>query len=142
MGKNPGTAEKAKQKIIEAFKENKQEQIGRALERELHYQINELKHKKLRSPDDICKFINDKFSIDNIQKWLSQKEAMFNNAVGNPEEILKIYNNKGLVSDVSKVFGTTQREFMSSVINYLNNNDYQYRPQLIEALQKYIPSIH
>jgi hypothetical protein len=59
-------------------------------------------------------------------------------ASGTLNEILKYYNNKGLVSNVCSIFELGRNGYEKLVLRMLNSSD---REQIISGLQHYVPSI-
>jgi ABC-type cobalamin/Fe3+-siderophores transport system ATPase subunit len=57
---------------------------------------------------------------------------------GTLDEILKYYNNKGLVQNVCSIFELGRNGYEKLVLRMLNSND---REQVISGIQQYVPSI-
>jgi hypothetical protein len=57
---------------------------------------------------------------------------------GTLDEILKYYNNKGLVQNVCSIFELGRNGYEKLVLRMLNSGD---REQVISGLQQYVPSI-
>ena len=57
---------------------------------------------------------------------------------GNLNEILKFYNNKGLVSNVCSIFELGRNGYEKLVLRMLNSND---REQVINGLRQFVPEI-
>ncbi|HEY9818901.1 MAG TPA: hypothetical protein V6D20_24290, partial [Candidatus Obscuribacterales bacterium] len=57
---------------------------------------------------------------------------------GTLDEILKYYNNKGLVQNVCSIFELGRNGYEKLVLRMLNSKD---RDQVISGLQQYVPSI-
>jgi len=57
---------------------------------------------------------------------------------GTLDEILRYYNNKGLVQNVCSIFELGRNGYENFVLRMLNSSD---REQVISGLQKYVPSI-
>ena len=57
---------------------------------------------------------------------------------GTLDEILKYYNNKGLVPNVCSIFELGRNGYEKLVLRMLNSND---RDQIISGLRQYVPSI-
>ena len=57
---------------------------------------------------------------------------------GTLNEILKYYNNKGLVSNVCSVFELGRNGYEKLVLRMLNSSD---REQVINGLRQYVPAI-
>jgi hypothetical protein len=57
---------------------------------------------------------------------------------GTLDDILKYYNNKGLVQNVCSIFELGRNGYEKLVLRMLNSSD---REQVISGLQQYVPSI-
>ena len=60
-------------------------------------------------------------------------------AEANYEDTLKYYNNKGLLSRVSILLGLANGQYAQLILRLLNIDER--RPQIIDALKKYLPEI-
>ena len=68
-----------------------------------------------------------------------QKEAEFLNALNSCDysEVLKAFNEKGIVAEIGSILGVDKREYQKKVINLLYGD---YRNEIAKALEGYLPS--
>lgn len=135
-----GTAEKAKKLIEERFEQNKKNQINEAVIQELKHQISLIDFKQGDlSVDNIKEKVNKCCSEEKINKIFLEKERIFNSAKG-VEEILKIFNFKQLIKDISKIFGLEKEGYPQKVLKVLRTDEIK-RKEILEKIKKYVPDL-
>ena len=135
-----GTAEEAKKFIYELYVQNKPNQIGEAFIKEVGHQLTLTKFSDTQlTPEDLNLKIHEKFMKENIEKFLADKQTIYNSA-NTLEEILKIFNFKQLSIKISPKFGL-KNEYAKRVINAIKSNKDDAKQQIFEALAKYMPDL-
>ena len=140
MGCDSGTAEDAKQFIIELFDKFKDKQISEALSKEISHQLSlfELGNNKYTN-EDISSIIASHFTLESIGNWRAEKEEIFNSA-GSLPEILKVFNLKELSKKIASKYKLSDKDFPKHVINVLTKNK-DARTEILSALSKYVPNL-
>lgn len=140
LGCDSGTADIAKQFIIDLFNNIKEKQIAEALSKEISHQLSlfELGNRNY-SNEEIQNLIKDRYTAENIGKWRAEKETIFNSASTLPE-ILKVFNFKDLSHKIASKYNLSDRDFPKRVINVLTKNK-DARTELFAALETYIPNL-
>ena len=140
LGCGAGTAELAKQFIINLFNACKEKQISEALSKELSHQLSLFDiGSKTYSNEEIRSVIDSKYSIENIQQWRADKESVFNAASTLPE-ILRVFNHKDLAKKIGTKYQLSDRDFPRRVLNILTKNNV-IRTRILFALSSYIPEL-
>ncbi len=140
LGCDTGTAEAAKRFIVDLFDKCKSKQISEALSKEITFQLSlfEIGNQQYTN-EDIIEKINSRFTIENIGKWRSEKEAVFN-SVNTLPEILAVFNFKELSRKMSSIFGLSDRDFPKRVINAFTK-DKTVKEEILSAISMYIPEL-
>ena len=140
LGCDTGTAEAAKQFIVELFDKLKGKQISEALSKEITFQLSlfDLGNQQYTN-EEIRKKIEGCYTIENIGIWRTEKEEIFNSANTLPE-ILAVFNFKELSRKISSKFNLSDRDFPKRVINVLTNNK-TVKTEILSGLSKYIPEL-
>lgn len=140
LGCDTGTAEAAKQFIVELFDKLKGKQISEALSKEITFQLSlfDLGNQQYTN-EEIRKKIEGCYTIENIGIWRTEKEEIFNSAKTLPE-ILAVFNFKELSRKISSKFNLSDRDFPKRVINVLTNNK-TVKTEILSGLSKYIPEL-
>ncbi|MCR4792701.1 MAG: hypothetical protein K5871_08115, partial [Lachnospiraceae bacterium] len=140
LGCDTGTAEAAKQFIVELFDKLKGKQISEALSKEITFQLSlfDLGNQQYTN-EEIRKKIEGCYTIENIGIWRTEKEEIFNSANTLPE-ILAVFNFKELSRKISSKFNISDRDFPKRVINVLTNNKI-VKTESLSGLSKYIPEL-
>lgn len=138
LGCDSGTADVAKQFIIDLFNNIKDKQIAEALSKEISHQLSlfELGNRSYTN-EEIQNLIQARFTAGNIGQWRSEKEAIFNSASTLPE-ILKVFNFKDLSHKIASKYDLSDRDFPKRVINILTKNK-DARTEILAALAAYVP---
>ena len=139
LGCGSGTAEAAKQFILNLFDKLKNEQIAAALSKEISHQLSlfELGSHQYTN-EEIREKIENCFTVDNIGKWRAEKEAIFSSASTLPE-ILAVFNLKDLSRKISSIYHLSDRDFPMRVINVLTKN--KARDEILSAISAYVPEL-
>ena len=140
LGCDPGTADAAKQFIIDLFANLKEKQIAEALSKEISHQLSlfELGEQQYTN-EEIRVKIENRFTIESIGDWRAEKEAIFNSATTLPE-ILAVFNFKELSRKISSKYSLSDRDFPKRIINVLSKNK-DARAEILSALSAYIPEL-
>ena len=140
LGCNPGTADTAKQFIIDLYNNCKDKQIAEALSKEISHQFSlfELGEQQYTNEEIIAK-IDNRFTVESVGYWRAEKEAIFDSADTLPE-ILAVFNFKELSRKISSKYSLTDRDFPKRVINVLTKNKGA-RAEILSALSAYVPEL-
>ena len=135
-----GAAQKAEEKIISLYNENKEKQIAASVNQEIKYQLSlfDIGTKKYTA-NDIKMFIDEKYSQEKLETIVSEKRALFDN-VRTFEEILRVFNFKSIANKiVGEFFGLKIKEdYPKRVLRALGT---ERKDEIIIALNSYIPNI-
>ena len=140
LGCDPGTADAAKQFIVDLFNNCKDKQIAEALSKEISHQLSlfELGGQQYTN-EAIREKIENRFTVENIGTWRAEKETIFNSANTLPE-ILAVFNFKELSRKISSKYSLSDRDFPKRVINVLTKNKAA-RTEILSALAAYVPEL-
>ncbi len=135
-----GAAQKAEEKIISLYNENKEKQIAASVNQEIKYQLSlfDIGTKKYTA-NEIKMFIDEKYSQEKLETIVSEKRALFDN-VSTFEEILRVFNFKSIANKiVGEFFGLKIKEdYPKRVLRALGT---ERKDEIIIALNNYIPNI-
>ena len=140
LGSDSGTADVAKQFIMDLFNSCKDKQVVEALSKELSHQLSlfEIGSQQFTN-EEICEIIKNRFTVGNIETWRAQKEDIFNSASSLPD-ILKVFNFKDLSKKISSKYCLSDRDFPKRVLNVLTKNK-EARIEVLSALSAYVPEL-
>lgn len=140
LGCNLGTANQAKQYIIDLYQSNKDNQIAEALSKEISHQLSlfELGNRSY-SNEEIRNMIENRYTTENIGAWRTEKAAIFN-AATTLCKILAVFNSKNLSRIIASKYGLSDRDFPNRVINVLTKNK-DARAEMLAAFFKYVPEL-
>lgn len=140
LGSDPGTADDAKQFIIDLFNNCKDKQIAEALSKEISHQLSlfDLGSQQF-TDEEIHEIIENHFTADSIGTWRAEKEAIFNAASTLPE-VLKVFNFKELSRTIASKYNLSDRDFPKRVLNVLTKNK-EARAAILSALSGYVPEL-
>lgn len=140
LGCDSGTANAAKQFIVDLFNSCKDKQIAEALSKEISHQLSlfELGGQQYTN-EEIREKIENRFTAENIGTWRAEKETIFNSASTLPE-ILAVFNFKELSRKISSKYSLSDRDFPKRVINVLTKNKAA-RTEILSALAAYVPEL-
>jgi ABC-type cobalamin/Fe3+-siderophores transport system ATPase subunit len=131
--------QQAKDFIIELFGNTKAGQIGEAFVKEINHQLAKLKiENKRATPNEIQSHITSNFSIERIQNFFDEKQAIYDN-LDTVDKVLKVFNFKDLRNKVGKKLGV--QDYPQRVINLLQSNQNGIRERILSALKPYIPDL-
>ena len=140
LGCESGTAEGARQFIIDLFNSTKEQQIAEALSKEISHQLSLFELGKQRyTNEEINRKIETSFTEESIGGWRTEIEAIYNSASNLPE-ILKVFNFKELSQKIALKFGLSDKDFPKRVINVLTKNKAA-RAEILAALAAYVPEL-
>ncbi len=140
LGCNSGTADGAKQFIIELYNNTKEKQITEALSKEIYHRLSLIRFESQQyTNEDIKRMIESSFTVEKIGTWRAEKEVIFN-TVSELPEILAVYNNKELPQKIASRFGLSDKDFPKRVINVLTK-DRTRRGEILSALSGYVPKL-
>jgi len=134
-------------KIVDSATNMARVLLGKEIERQASLRTYRAIENNLRKIDTkLVGLAAIKSSVENASSALdidSTYEDNFNlysrlASSGTLDEILKYYNNKGLVQNVCSIFELGRNGYEKLVLRMLNSSD---REQVISGLQKYVPSI-
>lgn len=135
---NESTAEKF---IIKLYRDSREKQIAGAFKKEIDYQFDCVHFdNNIKSADDVKTLIDERFSIENINKIYSQKSSQFTE-LDDLDQILKIFNEKNLSKQVGSCFGIRGSDYPKRVINLLKFDNIGVKEKIIESLKPYIPDM-
>ena len=115
--------------IRDRFLKQKQQQINNAVISELKYQLSMLEICDLLT---IYEDIRTKIKIYDIQK---EKLTIYDNAK-DYVEILKIFNEKGIVESVGHYFNLKNKEYCNQVLRFLERED---KNTVVKIFSNYLP---
>lgn len=115
--------------IEDRFLKRKQQQINNAVISELKYQLSTL---EICDSQTIYEGIQTKIKIDDIQ---NEKLIIYDSAK-EYVEILKIFNEKGIVESVGHYFNLKNKEYCNQVLRFLERED---KNTVVEIFSNYLP---
>lgn len=135
-----GTSNKAQRSIMETFASNKDNQISKAFLQEIQYQLS-LFNDSARNltPEVLHQDINECYSLEKLTEIHDKIKQTFDNAT-DVENVLRVFNFKGLLSIISSAFGLQNGEYIKKVFNILQQSN-EYKQPVLEAINKYIPEL-
>ena len=135
-----GSASKAKELIKKIYSVNIEKQTMLALTKEMKFQLSILDiGKEKMTPEGIKSTIDNFCSIDMIERILSEKKRIFNEA-DTVEKILVVFNFKNMSKIVGNFFGVNNPEYPEKVLNLLRSNNDE-RASALNAISKYTPEL-
>ena len=111
-----GSSQKAKEKIITLYNDNKENQIAASVNQEIKYQLSlfDIGTKKYTA-NEIKQYIDEKYSLEKLKSIVSEKRVLFDNA-STLEEILRVFNFKNIANKiVGEFFGLKQKKIIRNV---------------------------
>lgn len=140
LGCDPGTANSAKDFIVEMFNGCKAKQVSEAFSKEITHQLS-LVDFGTNEPtrEEIKHIIDDMFSTENMNMWRKEKETIYNSA-SSLQEILQFFNFKKLSHIIASKYGLSDKDFPNRVINVLTNNK-DARVEMLAAFSQYVPEL-
>jgi len=135
-----GTAQQAKDFIKNLFIQNKDNQVSLALAQEMKHQLSlfELGRQKM-TPVEIKNKIDEKYSVQKIDAFLTGKQAIFD-AADTIEKMLAVFNFKDMSKKVGEKFGIKGQEYPQRVLNILRSKRGE-REDILQAVGKYTPEL-
>lgn len=141
LGCNAGNADEAKSFIIELYNANKDKQIAEAISKEISFQLSLFEMgKSRRTPEEIKNLIDEKYTIENINRWSEERSLAFENA-NSLNDILRVFNYKNLSKSIGSKFGLADRCFPNRVLNCICNQKLSVSAELLNAIKKYVPEL-
>ena len=141
LGCNEGTAEAAKEFIVQLFSQIKESQINLALHQELYYRLStfDLEKEKL-TPEQIKEKLDEAFSKEKIEAFLLEKKRIFD-AATDIKEILKVFNLKEMSQKVGPKFDLKKNCYREKVLNFVRRKSGTIRDEIITAIKAYTPDL-
>lgn len=130
------TVERVKKYIIEErFSKQIQGQIIKSSVANIKYQLEKLEL-ETKDKEDLHQAFQDSFQQINIESVLGSKETLFGDALSRKTypEILKIFNEKNLVTSIGRFFGIENKQYPEKIINWLRENE-----DLRNIFKSYLP---
>lgn len=136
---NEGSAEKALDEILRLYGEQKEKQVGAAVAREVKFQLSEFEmDKDVKPADKILEIINNKYSQEVLEQIIQSEREKFNQAKS-VENVLAVFNFKGLTGGIGRFYGLNQTgEYARRVLKALRT---EKKAEILDALKKYLPEI-
>lgn len=136
-----GSSQKAKDKIIALFNENKEKQIAAAVNQEIKYQLSlfDIGTNKFNA-NEIKHFIDEKYSQEKLEAIVNEKREIFDNATS-IKQILRVFNFKNIATNIiGDSFGIkkTKGEYPRRVLRAMERDRGS---EIIEIIKSYIPDI-
>ncbi len=116
-------------------------QIQEAFLKELDYQLTSLHFNTSTNKAEVLSVINNKFNESYIESIYQEKETLFDSA-NSIEDMLKLFNFKGLSTKIGSKFGISNSDYPQKVINIIKRSDEEKRKIYVEALREYLPDLN
>ena len=133
---NRTSVDKVKLELLKRYLKLRNTQINKALASELKYQLSIIDIKK-ETDIDFISLILERFSPQVINEIRERITSIYNESV-NYSEMLRIYNDKNLVSSVGHHFGLNNKSYQDFVLRKFG--DLNQREYYINAVKKYLPT--
>lgn len=133
---NRTSVDKVKSELLKRYLKLRNTQINKALASELKYQLSIIDINK-ETDIDFISLILECFSPQVINEIRERITSIYNESV-NYSEMLRIYNDKNLVSSVGHHFGLNNKSYQDFVLRKFG--DLNQREHYINAVKKYLPA--
>jgi len=134
-----GSAQKAKEKIITLYNDNKENQIAASVNQEIKYQLSlfDIGTKKY-SAMEIKRFIDEKYSLEKLELIVAEKRTLFDSAT-TVNQIIKVFNFKTIANKiVGSCFGIDAKgEYPQRVLRAIRKD----KEEIVNAIKTYIPNL-
>jgi hypothetical protein len=112
--------EQIKDDIKKDFSQSIEQQIANYVSAKIDYIFKEENVEKANKKADVSIKFNSFCEKIKIDEWIAEREEYLNSITNDYNEIIKVYNNKGLKRHVNKGFNIP--DFPQRAFNYLKNN--------------------
>ena len=133
---NKTSIDDVKKELLDRYLRLRNSQINKALASELKYQLSIIDLNEAENIDFI-ELILDNFSSSVISVIKERISSKYNKNV-NYTEMLRIYNDKNLISSVGHHFGLNNKSYQDFVLRKFG--DLDQRVTYINAVKKYLPT--
>ena len=122
-----------------SLKEDIERQISLRTYRVVEHQITRLNTKDF-GLKNIKQSIDNTVNSINVDLVYEENKKLYERLAGSDEldELLKYYNNKGLISNICAIFELGRNGYEKLVLRMLNS---EIREELLQGLRKYVPEI-
>lgn len=112
-------------------------QICQSVVAEIKYQLSCIEIDK-KNDDNAKDSLNEGLSAIDYDEIKAEKEAIFKKALceRNYAEVLKVFNEKGVASEIGALLGINKQEYQAKVIKLVHSDGQE---EIIKALAKYLP---
>lgn len=133
---NKNSIDTVKKELLDRYRRLRNFQINMALASELKYQLSIIDLNEAANIDFI-ELVLANFSPSVINEMKEHISAKYNENV-NYTEMLRIYNDKSLISSVGHHFGLNNKSYQDFVLRKFG--DLDQRELYINAVKKYLPT--
>lgn len=133
---NKNSVDAVKVELLDRYRRFRNSQINKALASELKYQLSIIDINEAANTDFVG-VILDRFSESVINEIREQISSRYNENI-NYSEMLRIYNDKNLISSVGHHFGLNNNSYQDFVLRKFG--DLNQREHYINAIKKYLPA--
>ena len=133
------TVDSARDIAVTMLTKDLERQISLRTCRSVETQLSRIDN-KAKGLEAIKSTVRDTISTIDIDALFAQNQTLYNDLItcNNLDEILKYFNNKGLLSNVCSAFELGKNGYEKLVLRMLNSEN---REQLLTGLSKYVPEI-
>ena len=140
LGRNPDEVfTSTKDYIVNArFAKQIDKQICQSVVAHLKYQLSSIELSK-KSNDEAKASLNAALQAIDYEKTKSEQETKFRELLARADyaSILRVFNEKGLISSIGHFFGLNDKEYCNTILDLL---DGQMHDEIIDAVSKYLPT--
>ncbi|WP_315308070.1 DUF4435 domain-containing protein [Veillonella parvula] len=133
---NKNSVDAVKVELLDRYRRFRNSQINKALASELKYQLSIIDINEAANTDFVG-VILERFSESFINEIREQISLRYNENI-NYSEMLRIYNDKNLISSVGHHFGLNNNSYQDFVLRKFG--DLNQREHYINAVKKYLPA--
>jgi Protein of unknown function (DUF4435)/AAA domain, putative AbiEii toxin, Type IV TA system len=128
-----------KEWVIEEFDKNKQKYALESTAAYINFNLNSF-NGKTKSVDELNINLSKLVNEIGVKDYYEQKIAFANKLIQekNYNEILKVFNHKGLLSQVGKFFDIKPALYSTKIQVFIQNNN----EKIINAIKEYLPSLN
>lgn len=112
-------------------------QICQSVVAHLKYQLSSIELSK-KSDDEAKASLNAALQTIDYEETKSEQESKFRDLDrADYAGVLRVFNEKGLISSIGHFFGLNDKEYCSTILALLNGN---LRNEIVKAVEKYLPT--